>query len=361
MPDNHFLIAMPNAIVPYGYEMIPILAYPNGFSFRFRFEEAYVAEGVRPLINNLEDQKGYIVLRDKVTAKLYPIRFFKITKASKVGDIYHFVFTLGDLLKLDSNESVRREQIEKFNKDIKKFHKFSVDDIPGNNLKPLVFFSNYDPKLTNQSFQSTDTLERELEQWGNVIAGISEINFFRNVQFLRIRKVIAIDSNGTSYFKDGVLNLKAGSDYEMDIVQRIINPTGEDISSGDVKLDSDNNVLSMLRGSLKAVGRYDILKFRFHVRSQSSKKKSFLDILHIPKSGENRIEPRLGMQLQILSNNRFPWAKFILSVVLVFAFLIPSILSWVPFLSEEQTNDIAVASFAISTVFLIIDLKNYLK
>ena len=58
--DKH-LVIIPNTISPYGYETVPVLATPNGFQYRFRFDEEWVQDSIvhRPDLNG---KKGYIVL-----------------------------------------------------------------------------------------------------------------------------------------------------------------------------------------------------------------------------------------------------------------------------------------------------------
>ena len=92
---ENYVVLMPNAIEPYGYELVNILAYPAGFQYRFRFDEEWVQEKLRNNITKLTNKKGFIILRDMVTATFYPIRFCTIKQARKIGKIYYFEYELG--------------------------------------------------------------------------------------------------------------------------------------------------------------------------------------------------------------------------------------------------------------------------
>ena len=55
------IIIIPNTIDPYGYEAIPILAYPNGFIYRFRFDEEWVEDSLFHR-EDLVGKNGYIII-----------------------------------------------------------------------------------------------------------------------------------------------------------------------------------------------------------------------------------------------------------------------------------------------------------
>ena len=108
-----YVVLIPNAIDPYGYELINILAYPSGFQYRFRFDEEWVQEKLRNNITKLENKKAYIVLRDKATAIFYPIRFCTIKQANKIGKIYYFEYELGDIIDYDSKEHLATDSVHR--------------------------------------------------------------------------------------------------------------------------------------------------------------------------------------------------------------------------------------------------------
>ena len=370
MSENKYLIAIPNAIEPYGYEMIPILAYPKGFTFRFRFEKRYVAERVQNSISTLEDKEGFIVLRDRETSKFYPIRYFRVTKAQKVGDIYYFEFSLGELFDI-SADIHGKNQLKEFNRRFSEFHTdIFKENEPNGNMYPLVFSSNFEPNLQNEHFLvHEDNQERSHERWGNIISSLSEIKFFKGVQFLQMREVLAQDSKGSAEFKDGSLVVTEGSDYALQVVQRVINPDN-DISDVDIELKSDENTISILRGALKAVGRYDIFTFYFRANEQVITRKSFLDLVHYPKlSAKGKIEPKIGIPIVIEKTNEKIRMKILLLIMFFLAYIFPGILSILPGsyaqetlnITSEMVKDASIIGLAITLVFLLVDSKRLLK
>ena len=78
---DKYIVFIANAIEPYGYEIVNVLAYPPGFKYRFRFDEEWVQDEIKSQIADLTDREAYIVLRDFDKAKLFPIRLCTICDA----------------------------------------------------------------------------------------------------------------------------------------------------------------------------------------------------------------------------------------------------------------------------------------
>jgi hypothetical protein len=359
---DKYLAIIPNTISPYGYETVPVLATPDGFQYRFRFDEEWVQDSIVHR-NDLSGKKGYIILRDFNTGQLLPIRCFTVDSFSKIGKMYFIEVTLGGLVSFDSEESHRQVQIDSFHKEFSQFN-FSVigTNPPGGNMEPLVFLTNFSLEIKNEHKHSD--LNEEMESWGNILSCLKDIDFFTDVQFLRLVKIEPIDKNtGKSFFKDDQLVLQEGADYKIQLAQFITKTSGPNITQTDIKISGDNRVISVLRGVQRAVGKYDILTFVIRVNKHGGSGATFLDIQYQPKPDDQDIgEPHLFIPVSIIKlpqKRLMKLGSLLLFTILYSAPSFPAFLSyWAWFANNKNlVQDISIVGFTLSLFSVVEELK----
>lgn len=357
--DKH-LVIIPNTISPYGYETIPVLAFPEGFQYRFRFDEEWVQDSIVHR-QDLNGKEGYIVLREFKSGQLYPIRHFKIITFKKIGTIFYIEIQLGQLVAFDSDASHRQTQVNSFNDEFTKFNSGVIkSNPPGNNMSPLVFLTNFPCKIQNEH-KSSD-LDEEMESWGNILSCFKDVDFFTDVQFLRIISAEPLDSkNGSAAFINGELVLKEGADYKIQLAQFITKISSQPLAQTDIKIIGDNLTISVLRGVQRAVGKYDILTFVVRVNKDRISGATFLDVQHSPTPALSGIgDPHMYIPIKITKSPRkyFHKAGVLLFFILLYAG--PSFTSILPsyWLTSytDFIKDISIIGFTISLLSLAKEL-----
>lgn len=356
---DKYMYLIPNTIVPYGYELVHILAYPKGFRYRFRFDEEWVEEKVKNKSSDLSGKEAIIVFRDKEKAKFYPVRYAVIESVRKIADIYYIEYILDEIVEYDSKESLRDKQLQNFNSEFVTYHNKLDNNKPGEDMKPLVLLSNFDfhLQLTNKNFSSSDEPDKDSERFGNVIEVIKDINLYEGFEFIKVIDICSTKDNQLVDVSKKSLQLKEDTDYALRILQRIPKATQKDRESpNDIELSSDNRHITVVRGQQRAVGKYDILTFIFRTMPHSGGERSFLDIIHMPKKSEaQHIDPKLYIPVSIKKGYRrlFLYSGAILLSILFY--FIPEIIQYViPNIQKEIIKDVTLITFIIS----LLDLRS---
>ena len=359
--DKH-LVIIPNTISPYGYETVPVLATPTGFQYRFRFDEEWVQNSIVHR-SDLNGKEGYIVLREFKTGRLLPIRYFRVVSFNKIGKIYYIEVTLGELVPYDSDENHRQKQIVSFNTKFSEFNSsiFKTNS-PGDKMAPLVFLTNFSLQINNEH-RSSD-LDEQLEGWGNILTCFKDIDFFTDVQFLRLIDAEPVDSNvGKASFRDGQLILLERADYKIQLAQFITKISRSDIPQTDIKISGDNRTISVLRGVQRAVGKYDVLTFIIRVNKYGGSGATFLDLQYQPKPTDNKIgEPHLFIPVKILKSPQKLFKKIGLLTLFSLLYIgpnFPALLSNWTWLANKASflQDISIVGFTLSLWSVLEELK----
>jgi hypothetical protein len=390
---DKYLIMFPNMIPPYGYELVQIMAYPSGFVYRFRFDEEWVQEKIK---NNdlqfLEGKRGYIVFRDKATARFYPIRYFTILKAERIGKVYYFSYELNNTVDFESKEDLRTKQLDEFNTALTDFHKDElVTNQPGKDMKPIVLLSNFELVMKNGHPSSANALLRENERWVNVISTVKSIKLYEDIEFVKIIEVISMKkSNHTNvhrhnnsrlhnvYYKivdvlsmikkdytaanvkDNSLVVSEYEDYKLKLLQYIPTESRQERHKPrDIELKGDDKYVRIIRGRQRAVGKYDVLTYIFRTLPDSGGTKSFLDLEMTLKPGtEPYMESKIFIPIFIKIKIGKVILKLSLAAVFVSVFLAihfhPN--SVLPFL-----KDVALIGVTIIVMELFMELKGFLR
>lgn len=357
-----YIIIIPNAIVPYGYELVQIMAYPTGFVYRFRFDEEWVQENVKNNLSVLVGMKGYIVLRDKDVSKFFPIRYFTIKEAQKIGKIYYFSYELNEIIDFDSKQHLRNNQLEEFNKNFIEFHKTEfINNEPGKHMKPLVLLSNFGPEIKNQNHPSLDALHQENERWINVISTVKNIKLYEDVEFIKIVDISLMKRPAKKAdFISNAIEVKEYEDYKLRLLQHIPKETETKKSEPrNIELRGDDKYLRIIRGKQRAVGKYDILTFIFRTSPESGGNNSFLDIeLTLKPEAKPYMESKLYLPVVIKRKFGKMIIKLLLAVLFISIFLI---IHFHPSSSLQFLRDIALIGITIIIMELLSTLKGFLR
>ncbi|MCL5113732.1 MAG: hypothetical protein M1372_01000 [Patescibacteria group bacterium] len=357
---ENYVVLIPNAIEPYGYELVNILAYPSGFQYRFRFDEEWVQEKLRNNIAKLNNKKGYIVLRDKDAAKFYPIRFCIIKQARKIGKIYYFEYELGDIIDYDSKENLAVEQIEDFNKKFSEFHKNDIsNNNPNADMTPLCLFSNYELTIKNQNYLGRQ-IEREDEQWGNVVSAIKNIKLYENVEFIKLVDVISKTKKAS--ISNYAFSLKEEQDYALRVLQYIPKRSKAEATTRDVQITVDENYITPIRAKHRAVGKYDVLTFLIRTKPGSGGRWSFIDLEHVAKAeAQPSIEPTIHFPVFIGKLLKRSLIVFCAIVILLLVYKSPRLLTQFLILDERTLKDTLLVGLSISLAEFLREIRGYLR
>lgn len=358
------LVVVPNTLAPYGYELVNLLAYPAGFIQRFRFEEEWVTAGLQAT------ETGYIVLRDWETAKLYPIRKFKLLLKEKIGSIYYFQCELGELFEFDSDEQRRTAQLEEFNREfVGAKTEIRSSNHPREDMKPLVFITGYNPKLDNvNSTAPNDQTAKTNEKWGNLLQAIRAISFYGNIEFLRIINVTEHGwPNKIAPIDDHAYVLKRGLNYEVIIAQYRLGGINNIGVPRDIELIGDNKTVVPIRSKQRAVGKYDILSFVLSVDQNARIKRSFFDLKFTPASDlASYINPFIQVPIKLHTPISGVLVRLLFIVAFITVYFVPSLLTTFSSIlspevfginSTQLIRDLSLFILTVTTVDLLTELR----
>ncbi len=362
------VVFIPNAIEPYGFEIVNILAYPDGFKYRFRFDEEWVHDKVKYNPEELIGKTGYIILRDKDNAKFYPVRNCTVLSARKIGSTFYFEYELNDIVDYDSKEPLRKEQINNFNKDFMSFHSGDIsNNTNGADMKPLVLLSNYELDIKNRNY-SGQSPERSFEQWGNIISSIKDIKyndkiFYDDIEFIRI---VDIENAGDNHDKakatDYAYQLLEGKDYIVRIFQNSVNRDTSNKAIREIKISVDEQYITPVRDAQRAVGKYDVLTFAIRTNRRSGCRTSFIDINHSIKDAvAASIDPKIHLPIYINKSPRWTLISLGAIIIFFFVYIFPDIFADSFQLNEGIIKDISLVSITLSLFEFIKEIKDYIR
>lgn len=298
-----------------------------------------------------------IILRDFDTSNLIPIRTGSVETISKIGETYYISYKLGQLVEFDSNTPSREKQVASFNSEFFDHHREQLSKSPGLDMKPLVFGTNFCFKFGNTNFSTTKDYEQDLERFENIISCIENIEFFKDVQFLKIVDLKEIKKEKSVPVDAHHYLLREDVEYQLRIYQTMPTYSPEKMKEpNDISISSDSKYINIIQGKKRAVGKYDVLPYIFRTALKSAAASTFLEVHHKTKHRDDQfIEPSFNMPIKIAySTNRFLINILYISLFLG-VYLYPQVLRFVTD-SAELIKDLVVAGFAVT----VMDLKNKL-
>lgn len=358
---NH-LVIVANTLEPYGYELIRILAVPNGFRHRFRFESEWVDHGVvskPPIPGSI----GYIVLRDFETAKLYPIRGFKVASFAQVGTINYLECELSELFDFDSDASRRTTEFEAFNVSFNNIRReITESNLAGQHMKPLVFETGVAPAITNANSRMSGDNDREHEKWNNLIQSLKRVPFYSGIDFLRLLHVNAVGQTDPVNIVNGQFRLVEQERYTVLLAQQRV-AGGDAQFTRDIKLSTDPLNMSAVRGINRAVGKYDVLSFEICVRAIEESTPGFFEIEFTPDERRApHIDPRIHFPVTLARRRPNYGSRFLGLAIFALAYLLPDITSafeaslptWIKSIADGRfLQDLSIVGFTLMIVDLM--------
>lgn len=365
MPNANQLVVVFNTIEPYGYELVNLLAYPDGFTARFRFEDEWFDASLAGTI--ARGAVGYIVLRDLKAGKLYPVRRLLLLSYSKIGSIHYLQCELGELFEFDSDKGRRTTQLNEFNTSFGTARTdIQTTNQPGGAMKPLVFMSGFNPALSNFNSKATGTAARDHERWANLLHEIRDIDFYDDAEFLRI---VQVSEQGwpdrRAPIKDHSYILKRSLNYEIVVAQYRPSGLKNQPEPRDIELQCDDKNIISVRPSQRAVGKYDILSFVLRIDGDTKIKKSFFDLKFTP-AGKSvpYVNPLIQVPVDIASPLGWLALKALLTASLAALYFFPAI--WTSILpppdilgmpAKDFGHDLSLVALAVAMTDLISEIR----
>jgi hypothetical protein len=282
MPDEWLLYIVANTIDPYGHELPVILSYPPGFSYRARFK----TEWVDPvMVENLSTLRGHpclVVYRHWETGELFPIRYAIVDTAVRYGDVVYLGYELGDTVQYHKQKGRRAEQLSAFRSGFGSEHpNTALTNQPGQHMRPLVFKSKYRPAISNP-YEDKDPQNREVESWSNTCEVVSSIPQYAGVDFFRIVRLVEQITEKQVKPSRSRYRLRPGRTYELQVAQQIFNAPGP-ITPHTLELRCDGHSIQPMTQRRTAVGKYDLLAFRFYTSETSGRRATGFVSLSAPQ------------------------------------------------------------------------------
>ena len=271
MASDWIVYIIANTVDPYGYELPVILAYPNGFLYRARFKTEWLDSALIADLQGLQGSTCLIVYRHFETGDLYPIRYGILRQIEKYGEVVYIEYELDSIVQFHNIPELRRQQLAEFREKWKTEHPVaSATNAPNDHMRPLVLRSKYVPVIENPYLPNTNEAEQEFESWSNTCDLISDVPLYQGMEFLRIVQLDEDVNRGNVAPKESRYSLKPGREYNLRIAQRVFRAPGS-IRPHEVKFDSRGRGVRPITQQRRAVGRYDVLSFRFETEKAISR------------------------------------------------------------------------------------------
>jgi len=333
--DNIFVIIIVNSIEPYCYELNNIMALPIGFKYRFRYQRNKNGEWMP----EIKDPKlllkcdGLVVLREfQNSASFIPIRHINIYNVLVIGDIVYIEYTLKSRIQFSSNISKRDSQLTTFNNRIItdiKTHLYP--NIPGSDLKNLVFFgTDYTYDFTDDDYCGS-TEDEDSNRWGNLVELIGTyrnegITTLKDVDFIKIIDIIDDNNIQASIVSDksgNYFHLKNKCIYQIRFLQRTYTGrkgTSAVITPRTIELNVGSTELRTIISKIDVLGKYDLLNLSFRTEIAVNKMNTFIT-LHIKRINNDFSLPLIIVPVQITLSS---WEIIIsfMSILIFFGSLI---------------------------------------
>lgn len=275
--SGRVVIFIVSNIAPYGYEINSILGLPTG-SYRFRYDQSWIA------VKNpfeLKNQRGIVVVRDIETAVFYPVRRVKVEQVTRVGDIYHFEYSLEDLIDLSSDEGKRKVQIEKFTDLLNT--ELGIPNKPHEYITKSVLISADHAHFIQDDDFKGESADRDLNSWGTIARILGGMKFYEDFDFFRMVKIIDEQGNESLIKKGKNGNkrywLAPNTTYQIQVFQRALfsTPLRSAVErKRDLVLSGIPDEIISIRPTQHIAGKYDLLNFTFMTSTKTAKKDSFL-------------------------------------------------------------------------------------
>lgn len=291
-------------VPPYLYELNNILAVPQGFQNRIRYQKKWFPDRDEPEVG----QRGIITLR--VTPRnniddfeiggpderTYPIRCVEINNVREVGDVIYLEFINKELPGIygeatGSDGLVMDEEFRTFREEMAECHDFDAknDDDETVELENMVIqATDLDYSTLNCSAVSDD----ELGAWGDITEVLGKrVERFNDFDFVRISDFSRANEGSENQAKilrvEDESRYKVTNDqtYEISLIQRTYTMHHDErehnysvLVPRNIRIESGPEIDTII--SNRSVGsKYDILKFKIRPRISGWRKRTFFRVV----------------------------------------------------------------------------------
>lgn len=309
--DSHrYVTIILNSIKPYCYELNNLLALPEGFEYRVRFQKSWIPTIADP--TRVQGHSGLVVLRDFSNGKFFPLRRIAISKVLRVGEIFHIRFQLRSLVELSSSEEERQRQLQQFN-DLMASAIGRYDNPANDDLKNLIFFGPDLSKDLHDDHFTGEESDRDYNEWGNVVRVIGDLPIYQDVDFLKVITIedqagkpvkVTTSDEGSSYYE-----LSSGATYTLQVLQRTFTHRGGDssvLSTRRIRLQAEQEDVRLIQMEYPIAGKYDIYTFPFKVIAGAWSKYSFL-LLLVVRADATLVLPAIQLPVLIQQTRVRVW------------------------------------------------------
>jgi hypothetical protein len=332
-----FLIA--NSIFPYRYDAVKILALPSGSIYRARFHTKFVSEQVQKEYGNLNGRLGHYCFRDYETGVIIPLRNIAVSNVFKIGEIFYIEYLLGDFYNFPQSEIVCEEQVQTFNKNLRRGFQFN-DDIAGRDMNPLLFTSQVQVSFNDEIDNNMSGYEKQIKCWSYIARYLGNFNYFKFIPFLRVVGIRKLQ-RGSFIPVTNNMSIKGDTEYELQIIHLLRTDSAEPHNINKSRTDRNAEFIkkasykfnaralpdhySFLKESIIMTGSYDVKSIIFKTKNiyQSSIAHINLDYEKPPLS-INGIETDLTLSFSITPSMKFPIVRIMLIIAFSSIYLLPN-------------------------------------
>jgi hypothetical protein len=273
MPEDG-LIVITNAIPPFDRHNITILSLPPGARYHFRYPKGYISQGAP---TNIEGLRGLLVVRDKQTAGMLPVRWFTGIGLEDYGQFlfldlrFDLIFDLRNLQE-DQAWSDCRQRVEAVLPQ-------GTKNIPGADLSPLVFrarASEFDPSPGAHANRSSEASpDDHVRRWLAAVSLLGQLETYKNDNFYTVSRVYRekpgeLDLRTYGPLRGARRGYRLDSDrvYFMEVVQATAPLGSPHGPREELVLSSPAGHIQELHTSWLIDGAYDRARFFFYVLPQ---------------------------------------------------------------------------------------------
>jgi hypothetical protein len=323
--DHGHVIIIFNSIRPYAYEVNNILAVPDGFTYRFRFRHKWMPTIESP--SDLVGRRGLVLLRDFDNAKFVPLRRIQVSNILEVGEVSYIEYVLEDIIEFDSDEQIRKRQLDEFNERMKAAI-IGYENMPGENLEKLIFlYTDLAYGIRDRHYQGLEQ-NRVLNSWGNLTQIISQMECFTDFDFLKVVQII--DSKGEmvpivvrSYPNTGRFQLRSSTIYRAHVFQRAFTHREGDssvISRRQIAIKGEPGEVRTIQSTYSVAGKYDLYKYYFKTEPTPRTRNSSL---YIEIHRDDIILPNIDIPISVSPGRaqKLVWAASVVGFTIGIALL----------------------------------------
>lgn len=331
--------------LPYQLDLNEILALPEGFRYRNRFDQQWIDKDVLPDIEEqLLGRAVLLVLRDVDQNRLVPVRWGSLVVVRRIGPICYFEYRLGKLIHYESADNVREQQIIEATRLFMENHHW-LPGTQGTGLSdPSVF-------LSKVGWQLSEIDASDLTAWGNVISAVAASPAYSRVEFLKIVELVDA-TNRPAPVVDETFIVAPGMTYTLRVFQHVPAPGALPIPPHSIELQTFGDQVTTLRNRQQAIGKYDMLTFYLKFRNLRPGETTAMEIPHAPGAA---IGDNASVSLYIpIRGSRGLTPQLILAVLVLLASLVlifrPNLLGYLGVSgkeSEQMVRNIATITFVL--------------